>query len=129
MIVRRLPLLRVAVSFPSNLSVFPLRTMQAVIPSRDAKPLCDSSQGVTVVMWHAGKGLYGIYPEDDSTFDLICKNVDYLDAKSGQPQQPCSPKPAPPFDANACRSTLVNGLPGTGCVHPSCILALDLQAP
>ncbi len=64
----------------------------------------------------AGKGLYGIYPENDSTFDLICKNVDYLAAKSGQPQQPCSPKPAPPFDVNACRSTLVNGLPGTGCV-------------
>lgn len=75
-----------------------------------------SRKGVLTVWCHAGKGLYGIYVGNDSTFDLICKNVDYLDAKSGQPQQPCSPKAAPLLDANACSSTRVNGLSGTGYI-------------
>ena len=72
---------------------------------------------MTIVWCHAGKGLYGIYAGNDSTFDLICKNVDYLDTKSGQPQQSCLSKEAPLLDANACSSTRINGLPGTGCVY------------
>ena len=74
---------------------------------------------------HAGKGLYGIYANNDTTFSLICKNVDYLDAKSGQPIEPCLPKPAPSSNFTTCSSTRINGLPGTG--YASAPLGVPMQ--
>lgn len=63
----------------------------------------------------AGKGLYGIEAtNNDTTFGLVCKNVAYLDAKSGQSLEPCSLAPAPATNATICSSTRVDGLDGTG---------------
>lgn len=62
----------------------------------------------------AGKGLYGIDPTNDTTFMLICQNVDYLDAKSDKSLLGCTPKPAPSFNTETCSQTRVNGLHGTG---------------
>lgn len=61
-----------------------------------------------------GQGLYGIY-ESDATFDLIKKNVAYLNSKSTPSPAGCKPKTAQSVPSSNCTSSQVKGLPGTGC--------------
>ncbi|KAK9917687.1 hypothetical protein WJX75_007185 [Coccomyxa subellipsoidea] len=66
-----------------------------------------------------GQGLYGIY-ESDATFDLIKKNVAYLNSKSTPSPAGCKPKTAQSVPSSNCTSSQVKGLPGTGFEGPQC---------
>ncbi|CAK0739538.1 hypothetical protein CVIRNUC_001174 [Coccomyxa viridis] len=71
-----------------------------------------------------GKGLYGIDPTNDTTFALVCENVDFLNQKSGQSLSSCQSKPGPTYNST-CSSTEVNGLDGTGYEGPHCDIDIN----